>query len=126
VANILIEAEAYAVWKSPEGRMVDITPHNHGEDRILFLPDKRVIYKNNQNIANIRQELTSSPLVERLIYLYNERVRTMCSTPGDKYSISKLIVMEINQIQYMLHQEVKGNEFCPCRSGLKYKKCCGK
>jgi len=123
-ANILIEAEAHAVWKSPEGRLIDITPHNRGEDKILFLPDNRVIYK-NYKIASIRQALTTSLLIERLMFLLNERDQIMCNTPVGRYIISEAILVEINQIMDILDQEVKGNEFCPCQSGLKYKKCCG-
>ena len=37
--NVLIEAEAHSVWKSHEGVLIDITPHNHGENKILFLQD---------------------------------------------------------------------------------------
>ncbi len=37
--HVLVEAEFHAVWVSPEGEMVDITPKLHGETRVLFVPD---------------------------------------------------------------------------------------
>ncbi len=124
-ANILVEGEAHAVWENPQGQLIDITTHINGENKILFLRDDDMVYKGN-TIASIRMALTSSQLVEELILLMNERDRIMCETPGRKYSISPLLMARIAAIMDMLHEDVKGNEFCPCQSGLKYKKCCGR
>ena len=44
-ANILIEAEAHAIWKSSNGELLDITPHDAEEDEIFFLPDNKVVYE---------------------------------------------------------------------------------
>lgn len=46
-ANILVEAEAHAVWESPEGALIDITPHENGESRIPFLRDDGMVYNGN-------------------------------------------------------------------------------
>src|SRR6185437_7506238 len=35
--HVLVEAEFHAVWLSPEGEMVDITPKPDGEARVLFV-----------------------------------------------------------------------------------------
>lgn len=124
-ANVLVEAEAHAVWDSPEGKLIDITPHINGEREILFLRDDDMVYQGN-TIASIRKALTSSQLVAEFIWLMNERDRIMCETPGRMCSIPKPMWDRIEEIKAMLHEEVRGNEFCPCQSGLKYKKCCGK
>ncbi len=124
-ANILVEAEAHAVWESPEGELIDITPHENGESRILFLRDDGMVYDGNI-IASNRSALTDSVLVAEYIRLMNERDRIMREAPGKTYSIPKTLWNRIMEIHVMLHEEVSGNEFCPCRSGLKYKKCCGK
>ena len=34
-----LEAEHHAVWKSPSGKLYDITPRVDGEEKVLFLPD---------------------------------------------------------------------------------------
>ena len=118
-ANILVEAEAHSVWRSPEGELIDITPHVNGENEILFLKDDDMVYKGNP-IASIRLALTSSKLVAEYIGLMNERDRIMsCSIPKPLWD-------RIEEINVMLHEDVRGNEFCPCQSGLKYKKCCGR
>lgn len=124
-ANILVEAEAHSVWQSPEGRLVDITPHDNRETDILFLADPDMVYDNN-TIASVRSALTSSPLVAELIHLMNERDRIMCVTPGRMCKIPKSLLIQIMQIQMVLHMEVGRNDPCPCQSGLKYKKCCGR
>ena len=100
-ANILVEAEAHSVWRSPEGKLADITPHDNGEKEILFLKDDDMAYRGNI-IANIGE------------------------TPGKEHLIPQPLWARIEEIKAMLHEEVKGNEFCPCQSGLKYKKCCGR
>ena len=41
-----IEAEGHAIWVDPFGkRRLNITPHDHQPDRVLFLPDPRVALK---------------------------------------------------------------------------------
>ena len=49
--NNFLEARFHSVWLSPEGELIDLTPRNDNEKRIMFLPDpERVImlseYKN--------------------------------------------------------------------------------
>ena len=34
--NKLVEAEAHAVWKSPDGQLIDITPHDYNEEKYYF------------------------------------------------------------------------------------------
>lgn len=104
---------------------MDITPHDCGEREILFLRDDKVVYS-GKPIGSIRQPLTGSPLVAKLIGLLNERDRIMCASADRAYAIPKEMYLRIMQIQEMLHMEVGRNDPCPCQSGLKYKKCCGR
>lgn len=123
--NILIETEAHAVWQSPLGDLIDITPHSYNENQILFLADETICYTGTP-IRSYRQALTNSPLVSELIQLYTKRDEIMCSTPGKQYSLPANMVRRIQSIQYLLHQKAERNDPCPCGSGLKYKKCCGR
>lgn len=124
-ANMVITTEAHAVWENAEGKLIDITPHNLEEKEILFLPDTRVIF-DGYPIIGKRMPLTGSPLVAEMIELMNERDSYLCSTSERTCEIPKELLFRIMQIQMGLYEEVKGNEFCPCQSGLKYKKCCGR
>lgn len=124
-SNVLIEAEAHAVWKSPTGDIVDITPHSNGEISILFLVDKHMVYEGNC-IPNIRRALTSSPLVAEFIGLYNKRDRIASESTQNTFSLPADMYLRIMEIEQMLNQRVGRNDPCSCQSGIKYKKCCGK
>lgn len=123
-ANILVEAEAHAIWKAPDGQVLDISPHSYGEKKILFLLDPTMVYK-DIIIPNVRLALTDSPLVKEFIDLGNEKDRILATGQNDTVKLQPLIY-RYNQITRTLHTEVERNERCPCQSGDKYKKCCGK
>jgi len=124
-ANILIEAEAHAVWESPGGDMIDITPHENEEISILFLPDNKMI-DTGECIPNIRKALSASPLVAEFIELYNERDRITVETVGKVYELSFEMYTRMREIDDIFNRKVGRNDPCPCQSGLKYKKCCGR
>lgn len=131
-ANILVEAEAHSVWRSPEGKFVDITPHDNGEREILFLHDAGMVYS-GQSIGNVRLAITGSPLAAELVNLGNKIDSVMCSyAPGTEISLSELrsrllpLKERREAIVEMLNQKAGRNDLCPCQSGLKYKKCCGR
>lgn len=39
IRDVLLNAERFACWRSPEGELLDVTPKPDGERRVLFLPD---------------------------------------------------------------------------------------
>lgn len=130
--NILVEAEAHAVWRSPSGQMIDITPHINKEKRILFLPDDQVSF-NGYPINSIRMQLTDSPLIAELIQI-KEWLFSIVSTYPAYENITledaqaaqyRAILYRHDEIIMALHKKTERNDPCPCQSGLKYKKCCG-
>lgn len=131
-SNVLVEAEAHAVWKSPEGQLIDITPHDNSEDKILFLCDESMIYSGEQ-IGNIRLALTGSPLAAELIELSEKTEEIMSEyKPGTKIPVTELqrklapLASRRQELIMQLNRKVERNDPCPCMSGLKYKKCCGR
>src|SRR5690348_14065372 len=60
--RVLVEAEFHAVWLSPRGEMVEITPKAHGEGSILFVPDERRAY-HGEVVDNVRIALHDDQLV---------------------------------------------------------------
>lgn len=131
-ANILVEAEAHSVWQNPEGELIDITPHDNGERQILFLRDDSMVYS-GQQIGSVRLAITGSPLGAELVDLGNKIDAVMCSyTPGTEIPLSELrrrllpLKERREAIVRMLNQKAGRNAPCPCQSGLKYKKCCGR
>lgn len=124
-ANIMIEAEAHSVWKTADGKLIDITPHSHQERQILFVPDKCVKFE-GVIIPNKRAPMTKSLKVARLIDLCNTRDYIAQQAGASKtYSLPMGMAQEIIALQREIAQRVDRNTLCPCGSGLKYKKCCG-
>lgn len=123
-ASILVEAEAHSVWRSPEGELVDITPHDNGERAILFLHDADMAYS-GQSIGNVRLAITGSPLAAELVNLGNKIDAVMCSyAPGTEIPLSELrrrllpLKEQREAIVGMLNQKTGRNDPCPCQSAF--------
>ena len=42
---VFVEGEFHAVWRRPDGDLIDITPRADGLNEILFLPDSRLVWQ---------------------------------------------------------------------------------
>ena len=122
--NILIEAEAHAIWLSPEGKKIDVTPHIGEENKILFLQDNSLKYDGNI-IPSIRQPLSESKLVSDYIKLAERREKIMIESEGNTYSLPLNLIKEMTLLSDRFNSKASRNDDCPCGSGLKYKRCCG-
>ena len=124
-ANMMITAEAHCVWQSNDGTLIDITPHNYGEQTILFVPDDNVRFE-GKIIPSKRAPMTNSPKIDRLIGLLNTRDYMLEQSGTSKtcaFPVS--FIEEIKGIIEDIKQKASRNDMCPCGSGLKFKKCCG-
>lgn len=116
-----MEAEAHAIWESPDNQLIDITPHVPAEKQILFLLDDTVVYIGTP-IPSHRQALTNSPLVAELITLYNKKDEIAATCTVATYEIPIEMYKRIIELQERFHRKSNRNASCPCGSGLKYKK----
>lgn len=124
-ANIMIEAEAHSVWKSCDGELVDITPHNYNEHTILFVPDKKVEFE-GIIIPSKRAPMTTSRKVIHLIELCNTKDYILQQAGASKVcAFPEYFLQEIQSVIADITQRASRNDPCPCGSGLKYKNCCG-
>lgn len=66
--GFIIEAEAHAVWKSPEGKLLDITPREprFRSSTIMFVEDPNMVFK-GRLIDNRRLNMSDNPLIDHLI-----------------------------------------------------------
>lgn len=64
--GLMIEAEFHAVWKSPDGNLLDITPKVDGESIVSFLPDP-VRVDEGGCIDNVRRALKQNRVIEDFI-----------------------------------------------------------
>jgi hypothetical protein len=61
--KVYFEAEFHCIWRSTEGKLVDITPSEPPYPWILFLPDPLRVYK-DRLVNNIRKPLIRDKLLD--------------------------------------------------------------
>lgn len=131
--HVLVEAEFHAVWVTPEGDMVDITPKPEGEARILFVPDERRRYE-GVVVDNVRMPLRDDQLIRHFIEVSEAIVRVM--NRGERASQYGHISIPAHEIDPLLQardflgqslaSELRDHAACLCGSGSKYKRCHGR
>lgn len=123
-ANIMVECEAHAVWEGPTGALLDITPYTQVES--LFLHDPNLRFTGHR-ILNRRLILTDSPLIAEMMRVQSKIDSFVDGSPADvPVSAPEPLVAQLFRIQARLKEDVSRNDPCPCQSGLKFKKCCGR
>jgi hypothetical protein len=131
--HVLVEAEFHAVWQSPGGELVEISPPPDRETTILFVPDLRRRYQ-GVAIDNVRVPLRDEALIHDFIAVSAEIVKVM--NRGDREGAYGYISVPAQEIEpllelqsltgHMLSQGKKSHDMCACGSGRKYKRCHGK
>jgi len=132
-SHVLIEAEFHAVWVSPEGDMVDITPKPEGETRILFVPNSRLRYQ-GLAVDNVRMPLRDDQLIRHFIEVSEAIVRVM--NRGERASQYGHISVPAHEIEPLLLARdflgqslalgLRDHALCLCGSSNKYKRCHGR
>ena len=69
--GLFIEAEFHAVWRNPDGEMVDISPKTRQTQRILFLPDPSARYDGRQ-VNNLRHAISRDPDVSAYLQAFDD------------------------------------------------------
>ncbi|MBU1447566.1 MAG: zinc chelation protein SecC [Gammaproteobacteria bacterium] len=136
--GVFVEAELHAVWSSPTGELIDVTPKNHPVGRILFLPSNNAVYSGRQT-NNIRRALSNDPCVteyfatfDREFELLNRGARAdqhgeieLTDSEADEYnSIQERKAFLFPQI-LLLAAHIGAYTPCPCNSGKKVRWCHG-
>ncbi len=67
------EAEHHAVWRRPDGSLLDVTPQLGEPERILFLPDPEAVYDPSTFRPNIMAPDAGNPLAAAYIELVKAR-----------------------------------------------------
>jgi hypothetical protein len=131
--HVMIEAEFHAVWLSPEGQTVDITPKPHAETQILFVPDPRRRYT-GVTVDNVRLPLRDDQIIRHFIRI--AELKTQVLNRGERarqYGYVSVPSQEIDPLlkaQSFLGQSLasgrRDHDACLCGSGVKYKRCHGR
>lgn len=99
--GILMEAEFHAVWLSPDGEYIDISPRQIQFDEIMFLPDPNRAYTGKQ-VDNVRIPLNKNPKVKEYIRLFEEKFRVM--NEGDLAKQHGLVAVSPEKIRPILER----------------------
>lgn len=129
--GILLDAEFHAVWCDSNGQLIDVTPKEDGETRILFLPDSKRVWK-RELVPNIRKIIRDSPALRRHLAFADlaHRIRKKHFMNGrlDAKAASRDLAVALAREQHLPGRSVSRvgrNDPCPCGSERKFKKCCG-
>lgn len=130
--GLMIEAEFHAVWRHPDGRLVDVSPRLDEDTTILFLPDPVRIW-DGQQVNNRRRALRDDPLIREFITINDrifgvlnagERSREFGLVSVPREEIEPLLTRKAQLIDQLQRRAPGRNDPCTCGSGKKYKKCC--
>lgn len=130
--RVLVEAEFHAVWLSPQGEMVEITPKPHGETSILFVPDEQHGY-DGRVVDNVRMALHEDQLIEHFIRVSRAIVQVMvgsgrASRHGRAWIPAEQIAPLRRTQRFLgqaIHSGLSEHDPCLCGSGSRYQRCHG-
>ena len=137
--EVMMEAQFHAVWRSSNGDLMDISPNQLGEKRILFAEDPTRSYQ-GRIVNNIRVPIADHILVRRLITVCNQifevmarheipgggQVRIVGGDARKHMELEKKRQLLVEKLRHWSQCQKPGrNAPCKCGSGRKFKKCCG-
>lgn len=140
--SVLMSAEFHAVWESPEGDLLDVTPKGipgmavDPVTRILFVSAPEAKYEGKQ-VRNINLNISGNPLVDDLIVCLQAEFDIMNrGKRAYQYGDMKLgeretkVLMDLRMhgavALEMTKRGMNKKSPCPCGSGKKYHSCHGK
>lgn len=123
--SLIQEAERHAIWKSPDGELIDVTPEPLGQNRILFLVEDKGWVFDGDSVDNIRVNITDSPIVDDLILII-ETITKLFNT-GRRRSKSEIVIdnRAVKMIEFLKKDKIEreifikrgGNMESPCYCG---------
>lgn len=128
----MVEAIFHAVWESPDGRTVDVTPQGIPVARVMFIPDPSIRYEGRQ-IPNVRLNISGMIAVDHLIR-FNE-LKFAIQNVGERAEQHAIMItpMEANALQWLetyrdamsgaLSAGMTDDSPCFCDSGRPYRHC---
>ena len=132
--DVFIEAEFHAVWKSPKGALVDVTPTQSPEEKRLFLPDPAKAFTGTR-ISNIRKPLRPDAVIQEFFLAFDEWHAFVERHSVGQFGMVSLPRLEAEalerrrndlQAQLIALPPIDRKAPCFCGSGTKYRNCCGR
>lgn len=132
----MIEAEFHAVWKSPKGELIDITPKLYDFKRTLFLEDPAREYRGKTVPSMFQPIFPNDPLCSELVSRAKRRVEIIQKhedpTNPNQMSLPVQVANELQGNQIRIQEILtlirdgapSPTELCPCEKGATYGSCC--
>lgn len=130
--NVYMEAEHHAVWRRPDGALLDVTPTRGHEARTLFVRDDRLIFdfEGMWRRDNVRHALAADALVVDFLNAAAGWVAFQEEQSDGKVVSCKereaTLLCRYRKLQLALYRKyLRGDDACPCDSGREVTSCCG-
>jgi hypothetical protein len=104
--GIWLEAEFHAIWRSPDGELLDLTPREFPQSQYLFLPDGEQPYEGTQ-VESKFHPLTNHPSVIKHIQLAPEfyyETNRADQSDATSYTFTPKIAALKAEMEYLLTQ----------------------
>jgi len=133
----IIEAEAHAVWRNPDGKLVDITPRNSRfkSSSIMFVEDPILVFR-GRLIDNRRLNITNNPMVDHVIRIAETvvAIQIPCTKvtkgvqvqPEGIGQIVSVLQKDIGKLIDFINSGGQLHSSCFCNSRLTYINCHGR
>jgi|JI8StandDraft_1071087.scaffolds.fasta_scaffold33009_2 hypothetical protein len=136
--GVFVEAEFHAVWKSPNGELIDVTPKNRPVENVLFLPNPELRYLGRQ-VNNVRRPLSAAPCVANYLTTFDAEFELLNrGSRADQHGEVHLTGSEADEYASLQRKRaflapdllqlaafIGPYTPCPCNSGKKVKWCHG-
>jgi len=131
---LVVEAECHAVWQSPIGDLVDVTPKRNGAAAISFVHDPTIVddgrQQNNVRVAVYEKDAVVDQFIrvcDEIFEVTNRGERAdqlgMIAIPAEE--IEPLIQKQARLARQMAERRFGADEACVCGSSRRQKHCCG-
>jgi hypothetical protein len=137
IPQVMIEAEHHAVWRSPTGKLVDVSVFHRPMKRTLFVLDSRFA-EDGTPLDNVRKALVDHPLVHEFIDRGRRRYEFLHVTNADVPVGSNIVMSKEDDARLFPNSKQFSMDFfnfavtrrraddpCICGSERKFKRCCG-
>lgn len=104
--SFFIEAEFHSIWRSPEGLLIDITPKENNEDKILFIHDHINKYTGYQ-YDNIRVNTSGNPIVDDYLNIY-KTIYQLSNYGENKFKTGVIELTGVDAQNYNFLEYMKG------------------
>ena len=121
--NIYLQAESHAIVKTEKGNMVDVSPHDDGDQVLFFYYEKLQTLRGP--ISSQYFALSDSILVKNFIG-FKKEIEELEGFRDGSFVLDDSMLDKYAAYMIAFARPKSEDEFCSCESNLKYKNCCGK